>query len=368
MKPNERVRAVYQGRQPDQVPLCLDLSHWYKKSRNVPFNLAGLSAVEPGLVELHKQVGAVAYVEMGGFYTLSSSDPEVKLESRTDNGVFSTRITSPLGSLYEERVFNPDSYSYGMRKHLLESAADFAIVEYMMARLQCRPRWELFHAWREALGDLAFPYAQLPYSGSGYLISRNMGVEKTVFAVLDEPDKVQRLVTAINSCNLRILDAILDGPFETLIISDNYDSNVQTKEFFETYVRDYYTEVARRLHAVGKFLAVHVDGESRGVLGWLAECGVDCADALTPTPMFAQSPGQMRAEAGPDLILSGGIPATVFGATGSDAAFVDCVRRWLDTRLASPRLIMAAGDQVPTDAPFHRIAMLPELVARYGRY
>ena len=68
----------------------------------------------------------------------------------------------------------------------------------------------------------------------------------------------------------------------------------------------------------------------------------------------------MRAAAGPDLILSGGIPATVFGRTGSDAIFVECVRRWLDTRLDSPRLIMAAGDQVPPDAPWHRIAMLPE--------
>jgi hypothetical protein len=111
-----------------------------------------------------------------------------------------------------------------------------------------------------------------------------------------------------------------------------------------------------------------VDGESRGILGWLAECGVDCADAVTPQPMFALTPDQMRAEAGSDLILSGGIPATVFGATGSDAAFVECVRRWLDTRLVSPRLIMAAGDQVPPDAPWHRIAMLPELVAEHGRY
>ena len=368
MQPNERVRAVYQGRKPDQAPLMLDLSHWYKKNRNVPFNLAGLTAVEQGLVELHKQIGAVAYVEMGGFYALSSDDPEVKLESHTDNGVFSSHIITPLGSLYEERVFNPDSYSYGIRKHLLESTADFPIVEYLMERLQCRPRWELYHAWQTALGGMAFPYAQLPYSGSGYLIARNMGVEKTVYAILDEPERVRRLVQAVNTCNLRILDAILDGPFETLIVSDNYDSNVQTKEFFDAYVRDYYTEVARRLHAKDKYLAVHVDGESRGVLGWLAECGVDCADAVTPAPMFARTPAQMRAEAGPNLILSGGIPATVFGATGSDAAFIECVKRWLDTRIVSPRLIMAAGDQVPTDAPFHRIAMLPELVAKYGGY
>lgn len=368
MKPHERVRAVYRGQKPDQVPLLLDLSHWYKKNRNVPFNLTGLSGVEAGLVELHKQIGAVAYVEMGGFYSLTSADPEAKVEARTENGVFSTRITTPLGTLFEERVFNPDSYSYGIRKHLLQSTADFPIVEFLMDRLQCRPRWEMYRAWQEALGDLAFPYAQLPYSGSGYLMARNMDIETAVYAIVDEPEKIQHLVRSINACNLRILDAIIDGPFETLIISDNYDSNVQTKEFFDTYVRDYYTEVARRLHAKGKYLAVHVDGESRGVLGWLADCGVDCADALTPAPMFARTPAEMRTEAGPDLILSGGIPATIFGATGSDTAFIECVKRWLDTRLASPRLFLAAGDQVPTDAPFHRIAMLPELVERYGKY
>lgn len=368
MNPAERVRAVFHGQKPDQVPLMLDLSHWYKKNYSVPFNLAGFSAVEEGLVGLHKAIGAVAYCEMGGFYSLVSTDPEVRLQSTTEDGVFSTTVTTPLGSLHEERVFNPASYSYGIRKHLLESTDDFPVIEYLMARLECQPRWERFHAWREALGDLAYPYAQLPYSGSGYLMARNMRVEDAVFAVYDEPERVASLVASINACNLRVLDAIIDGPFETLIISDNYDSTVQTREFFNTYVRDYYTTVAARLHAAGKYLAVHVDGESRGALSWLADCGVDCADALTPSPMFALSPSRMREEAGPDLILSGGIPATIFGPTGSDVEFVDCVRRWLDTRMESPRLIMAAGDQVPPDASLHRIGMLPELVDRYGRY
>lgn len=368
MSPNERVRAVYQHRQPDQVPLMLDLSHWYKKNRNVPFNLSGFTTVEQGLVDLHKQIGAVSYCEMGGFYSLYSDDPQVRLESITDAGVFTTRIITPLGTIHEERVFNAVTYSYGIRKYMLQSPDEFAIVEYLMERLRCRPKWDYYRAWQESLGELAYPYAQLPYSGSGYLMARYMGVEATVYALLDETEKASRLIRSVNACNLRILDAIIDGPFETLLISDNYDSNVQTKEFFDAYVREYYTEVARRLHAHGKYLAIHVDGESRGVLTWLAECGVDCADAVTPKPMFSLTPDQMRATAGPDLILSGGIPATIFGSLGSDEAFADCVKRWLDTRLASPRLIMAAGDQVPPDAPFHRIAMLPELVAKYGRF
>jgi hypothetical protein len=346
----------------------LDLSHWYKKNRNIPFNLAGLTMVDQGLVALYKQIGAVSYVEMGSFYSLFSDDPEVRLESCTDAGVFTTRITTPRGSIHEERVFNLNSYSYGIRKYLLQSPDEFGIVECLMEHLHCRPKWEYYRSWQESLGDLAYPYVQLPYSGSGYLMARYMGVEAAVYAAFDEPEKVDRLIRSVNACNLRILDAIIDGPFETLFISDNYDSNVQTKNFFDAYVRDYYTEVARRLHARGKYLAVHVDGESRGVLRWLAECGVDCADALTPKPMFSLTPAQMRVAAGPDLILSGGIPATVFGQHCSDETFIECVKRWLDTRLASPRLIMAAGDQVPPDAPLHRITMLPELVANYGRY
>ncbi len=368
MKPNERVRAVYRGEKPDQVPLMLDLSHWYKKNHGVAFDLGGFTDVEAGLVELHQRIGAVAYVEMGGFYDLSTDDPEIELKSETRDGIFRTHIRTPVGELHEERVFNPTSYSYGIRKHLLTSPDDFPVVEFLMERLQCRPNWARYHRWREALGELAFPYAQLPYSGSGYLISRHFGVEKTIYAMLDHPGKVQRLVEAINRCNLRILESILDGPFETLLISDNYDSNVQTKSFFDTYVRDYYAEVARRLHAHGKYLAIHVDGESRGILHRLSECGVDCADALTPSPMFAHTPEQMRKEAGPELILSGGIPATLFEPRTSDAQFEESVKRWLDTRLHSPRLIMAAGDQVPIDATFERIALLPHLVAQHGRY
>ena len=166
---------------------------------------------------------------MGGFYSLSTDDPEVKLESRTEEGVFSTRITTPLGTIHEQRVFNPDSYSYGIRK-FLESTDDFPIVEFLMERLQCRPKWDLYPAWQDTLGELAYPYAQLPYSGSGYLMARNMGVKRAVFAVLDQPERVQRLVRAVNACNLRILDDP-GRPVETLIISDNYDSNVQTKSF-----------------------------------------------------------------------------------------------------------------------------------------
>lgn len=368
MTPRERVEAVYAGEVPDQVPLLLDLSHYYKSTYKKFFDLSGYKGVDQELVDLHKKIGAVCYVEMGRFYDLEVTDRRIETRAETRDGVFFTYISTPEGSLHEERTFSAESYSYNIRKHLLESVEDFPAVISLMEHMECIPRWERYHEWNDALGDVGYPYCGLPYSGLGYLISRNFGVEKTIFAAMDYPEEVRLLVDSVNRRNLEILDTIIDGPFSTLFISDNYDSNVQTKELFDTYSRGYYTEVADRLHAKGKYLAVHVDGEMRGALRWMDECGVDCVDAATPAPMFALTPKAARAEAGKNMILSGGIPATVFGSQGTDAEFEESVKAWLEIRVESPRLFMAAGDQVPTDAPLHRIEMLPKLVEACGKY
>lgn len=369
MDPRERVLAVYQGKIPDQVPLMLDLSHWYKKNYNVFFDLNGFKDVEWDMVNLHKKLNAVSYVEMGRFYKFIFADENIIYESWTDqNGMYHHRITTPIGDLQEHRIFEKFSYSYNIKKHLLESVDDFEIINYIMDRCRVEPEWEKYHIWTKALGEVGLPYCQLPYSGLGYLISRHFGIEKTCMAMFDYPEKVHKLIDTVNNCNLRILDSIIDGPAEVIFISDNFDSNVQNPRMFNEYSRDFYAEVAKRVHARGKYLAVHVDGEMRGCLKNFADCSVDCIDAATPAPMFALTPQQARAEAGNEIILSGGIPATVFGAEGTDAEFEDCVKRWLDTRHISSRLIMAAGDQVPTDAPLHRIEMLPDLVEKYGKY
>ncbi len=368
MTERERVKAVYEGRTPDRVPFMIDLSHWYKKNMNIPFDLTGLSGVDQGLVDLHKELEAVSYIEMGSFYDLKVEGDDVEVKSWTENGVFNTKLSTPLGELHEERVFAESSYSYNIRKHLIESVDDFEIIMYVMDRTKCTPRWDKYRAWQDALGDLGFIYCNLPYSGSGYLISRNFGVEKTVYACMDYPEKVKKLVDSVNNCNRMILDTIIDGPFDVCIISDNYDSNVQSPTFFEDYVRDYYTDMASKLHKKGKYLAIHVDGEMRGALKNMASCGVDCADALTPAPMFSMTPAQMREEAGPDLIMSGGIPATAFGKTGSNEEFEKSIKEWLDTKETSSRLLMAAGDQVPPDASWERVKKMPDLMEKYGRY
>ena len=75
-----------------------------------------------------------------------------------------------------------------------------------------------------------------------------------------------------------------------------------------------------------------------------------------------------RKEAGPDVILSGGVAPHFWTHDASDHEFEKAVLDWLELRHESPRLIANAGDQVPPDAREHRIGMMRELVAGHGRY
>ena len=100
----------------------------------------------------------------------------------------------------------------------------------------------------------------------------------------------------------------------------------------------------------------------------LRDAGLDCADAVTPTPTGDLTPDQCRAEAGPGFILSGGIPPTVWLANTSSDEFKNAVLAWLDLKKSSPRLIAAAGDQIPPGALEDRIFIARDLVEKYGRY
>ena len=141
----------------------------------------------------------------------------------------------------------------------------------------------------------------------GYLLNYWMGIERTMFATVDWPAALHETVDAVNANILELVDLLATSPAEIVILGDNFSSDVQPPAFFDTWSRPFYEEAARRLHAAGKHVAVHIDGRLRGAIRMIRDAGADCGDAITPTPMGDLTPAECRAEAGPDFILSGGV-------------------------------------------------------------
>lgn len=369
----ERILAVYRGEVPDQVPFMLDLSHWFYHRHRRPWDLSqAYDTPEVELIAEHRRLGVGFYLpNLGSFYGVEYGHGVRAETVKTDRGgvpEIAWRLHTPAGSIERRRVWEETTYSWPISAWGVRTERDLHILAEALAARRYRPRWDRYQAWVEAVGDLGVVYLSAGYSAMGHLLNYWMGVEGVLYAVADWPDLMHETVERINANTLDLVDLLAASPAEIVIMGDNISSDIQPPHFFAKWSRHYYAEAVRRLHAAGKHVAVHIDGRLRGALGMFAEIGADCADAVTPTPMGDLTAAECRQEAGPDMVLSGGVSPDLWLPRASTADFVRAVDAWLALRAESPRLIANAGDQVPPGALEERIGLMRDRVAAEGRW
>jgi Uroporphyrinogen decarboxylase (URO-D) len=373
MTMRERILAVYRGEKPDVVPYMLDLSHWFYHKFKLPWDLTvSYDKPEYPLLDYHKKSGVGFYVpNLGSFFSARYGD-DVKAETYKEaiggSPAITWRLTTPLGSIERSRIWEEDSYSWGIREWGAQTENDLRVLGYALASRTYEPIWPHYKEWQDYIGDLGVTYMLVGYSAMGHIMNYWMGSVATVYAASDWPDTLHEVVDAINANCLKLIDLVAESPAEVVCMGDNFSSDLQPPAWYDVWSRLYYTEAIRRLHAAGKFVAVHIDGRLRGAITMIRDSGADAADAVTPVPTGDLTPAQCRAEAGPNFILSGGIAPALWLPNVDIRAFERAVIEWLETRTQSPRLIANAGDQVPPGAEERRITLMRDLVEEYGRF
>ena len=324
---------------------------------------------ESELLAYHKRMGVGFYLPNLTSFVDVAFGPDVRscVEKSADGTEIMWSYETALGVIRRVRRWNEQTYSWGIPSWGVRTERDLKILAYALASRAYAPRWERYAAWDAAVGDCGVVYAAFAYSGMGHLLNYWLGIEGVVDAAIESHAVLRETVDAINVNNLACIDLLAQSPAEVILMGDNFSSDIQPPHFFAEWSRAYYAEAVRRLHAAGKRVAVHIDGRLRGLLKELAAIGVDCADAVTPAPMGDLTPEQCRNEAGPGLILSGGVAPNLWLPEADGAAFKAAVLRWLELAKRSPRIIANAGDQVPPNACEDRIAIMRDLVERYGR-
>ena len=368
MTQRERLLAVLHGETPDVVPWFASLSHWLYAQRKQRFTPSQDRELDYEMIEFYKEVGAGIYIELGGILD-TVYEGDVEDTQRIDGDIFYWTITTPVGEIQEIRVYNDRSFSWDITHRMVQSIDDVKVVRYAMERRNFIPLIEKYQKMVGACGNYGLPFASgVPYSGLGFFISRFMGIEKTIYALYDHPEKMGKTIELINRVNLKAIECLCNSTAEVILISDNLSSDVQSPSLFNRYSAGYYTRAADMIHDAGKYFAVHLDGRVRGLLRCLVECGVDIADAVTPKPTGDMTPHEIREEGGNDIILSGGVSPVFWSPNTRESDFISHVREWLDLRKISPRLIMSDGDQTPPGTSLRRIKLMKEIVEEYGRF
>jgi hypothetical protein len=373
MSIRDRILAVYRGETPDVVPFMLDLSHWFYHKNCLPWDLSvSYEQPEYDLIAYHKRAGVGFYMpNLGAMYGAAYGLDvlsEVEKVWHGDVPEIVWRLTTPLGTVERRRIWEEGSYSWAISRWGIRSENDLRVLGYALASLSYTSDWERYRAWVEAVGDVGVVYLSAGYSALGHLLNYWLGVQNTIYAAADWPATFREVVDQINEANLRLIDLLASSPAEVIIMGDNFSSDLQPPRFFRQWSRPYYAEAIRRLHGAGKYVAVHIDGKLHGAIGMIRDAGADCGDAITPAPMGDLSPEACRDEAGPNFILSGGVPPNLWLPQVDLEVFKRAVLDWLDLKRAGPRFIANAGDQVPPHAAEDRIEIMRDLVEQHGRY
>ncbi len=367
MTERERFLKVLRGETPDRVPWFADLGHWFRAESGTMWNLFTITNCTKEICDLHREVKAGWYIEAGSLHEEYYEDDVIR-EKEISGDTAIERFITPMGEISMERRWNPVSYSWDITRLMIQDIRDLEILLYAIERKKYIPRYDNWKTIEETGGDTGLGFPSLGYSGLGSLISYYMGVQNTIYAIFENPDIIEKYIGIYNNKHLELVSLYCGSPAPHLIFTDNLSADVQSPDIFLKYSFGHYKAIAGLLHSCGKTVSAHIDGMLDGILGIVAETGIDVADACTPKPTGDLYPSEMREQAGNNMVLMGGISPVKWLPSTPEKEFIGHVREWLDLRKTSCRLVQSAGDQVPPGTELKRIKLMYELVEAYGRY
>jgi len=223
---------------------------------------------------------------------------------------------------------------------------------------------ENFERGGEFVGERGEPQFFLPRSGYQHLALQLMGIENLIYALADFPEKVERLMQAIDSSYDPLYkDIISYGKVKIINFGENIDANIVSPRYFEKYCIPFYEKRSRQLQKAGLYTHIHIDGTFKPLLKYLKDLPFDGLEALTPLPQGDVTIEEMKEAIG-DKILLDGIPAILFLPGYPMEELEECVEKLM--MLFYPRLILGASDELPPPADIERVRIVSEMVNDFG--
>ena len=229
-------------------------------------------------------------------------------------------------------------------------------------------QWEwdqaVFEEVAREWGDLGAPAMYMPRVTVQDLYINLMGVENGTYALYDWPDAVEAYFRALNECDDRLISLINDSPVDIINFGDNVHAGTLSPQLFKKYVLPAYQHRCERLHKAGKFVHAHWDGDTKPLLPFAHETGLDGIEAITPKPQGDVTLEEIKEGLGDDLFLLDGIPAVFFDATYPVSMLEDCARRLIE--LFAPRLVLGISDEISSHGDIERIRIVGKIVDEYN--
>jgi methylmalonyl-CoA mutase cobalamin-binding domain/chain len=360
------------GNLPTNYRAC---NHWDEVSRDQGWAIAKVILEFQGYGDeaiVDRPLG-IYRIPAQGFLTHLPKDVERVVKKQGDQ--INLEYITPKGTVWAAFIYSDEMRRSGVTipwisQHALKGPEDYTPLRYIFENLEVEPVYPAYSNWAAPLGEdgIAVAYALTAGSPMHHIMKVLTDSTSFYYHHRDNEKQMQALAESISIYFRKVLKAVTDSPAEIVLVGANFDETITYPPFFRDHILPWLQEAAEILHAKGKLMLCHTDGENKGLMDYLFESGMDIADSVCPAPMTKVSLAEYYSRWSSRITILGGIPSNLLLADVTREEEFDI---YLDNlfRVVAPgnRVILGVADIVPPDAVFGRLRRIGERAEKEGR-
>ncbi len=399
----ERILKVARGETVDIIPWVPRIDLWHNANElagTLPEKYKGLSVDEIHRAEgwplhkmipeylkpkrpediIHRAIGLYRLKEFPYDFEFSSDvDIRVEYEDDIDEQITHVEYHTPVGMVSVRHGTTAEMKKSGasitwVKETAIKKPEDYRVLAYIFGNIKLIPAYERFLEWKNSVGEDGVAVGQ----GLGIACSSPMHfIQKTLIGSTDfyyhyndYPKEMGELADSLENVYDQLIAILTDSPADAILWSANVDDMVTYPAYFEREILPWCRKASDLLHSKGILFVMHPDGENRGLMDLIPECGIDIADAVTPYPMTKITIDEYydRWCRSGKLTIHGGIPEIMLlKESTSWKDLEDYLTHMFKVISPGNRLIASIGDTSPPNTEFERLIYIGERFEKEGR-
>ena len=274
---------------------------------------------------------------------------------------------TPKGTVTVSYSFTEDMRRSGstiswVNRHAIQSPDDYRPLSYIFDHLDVEPSYSGLESMiRKTGGDaLIVANGSMPASPMQYIMRDLMGMTEFFMAMADEPGRLGKLADAIGGYFERLMPVAADCPAEVILFGANTDATITYPPFYEEHILPWLSRFTGMAHDRGKYVAIHADGENKGLFELYRQSGIDILEAVAPSPMTMNSIREILSLS-EGMTVWGGIPSVILMPDWREDDFRAYMEDVIDAVKGRSRFILGVSDTTPPDAVFERLLTIRDM-------
>jgi hypothetical protein len=319
-------------------------------------------------LEIYDALGcSIRYGASTGLEWFSTADDVVRSEEKQPEHTI-YRIKTPIGELktvYRDIWEGGKQVNHRIEEFPVKTVENLQALTYIVNHDQFRANVETFNNAAKAVGNRAEPSMIIASSGFTDLIKHHCGLLETYYLLTDYPAEFEAYMEACDRRDDRMIDAVLQLPCKIFNFGDHATNEFTPPPILKKYLVPRWQRLSAKLQKNGRFTHSHWDGNSRTIIPFLMESGLNGVEALTPAPMCDMTLEEIKHAVGDKLVTLDLIRTIDFLPNFPMNELLDVVRKTID--MFAPKLILGVSDEISQVGQIEKIEAISKLIDKeYG--